>query len=124
MKTICLDFDGVLAHYTEWNGKIGNPNLEGIKLARMLKTAGFKIVIQTCRWHTSWNDPGHAVQEVQNWLKKHNVPYDNLELGSKAFAAVYVDDRAVHFPLNQGPADEVYEEIISRLSQSSEGSAK
>ena len=124
MKTVCLDFDGVLAYYTEWNGKIGEPNSEGIKLARMLKKEGFEIVIQSCRWHSDFEDSSNKSHEVIEWLLEHEVPFDRLEYGSKAFANVYVDDRAAHFPLNQGPAKDVFEKILSRIVQGSEGRAK
>lgn len=119
MTTICLDFDGVLAYYTKWDGKIGKPNPEGVKLARMLKAEGFEIVIQSCRWHTDFEDSSSNSHKVIMWLLEHNIPFDKIEYGSKALADIYVDDRAIHFPLNQGPAKEVYEKIISRISHGS-----
>ena len=121
MKTVCLDFDGVLAHYTEWNGTIGEPNPEGVKLLKKLHEAGYKIVLQSCRWHRDWEEADKRRTEVGAWLVQNGLAQyiHDIEPGSKALADVYVDDRAVHFPLNQGPADEVYKKILSRITQDS-----
>lgn len=117
MEIICLDFDGVLAHYTEWDGKIGDPNPEGVKLLKKLYKKGYKVVIQSCRWHSDWEDADKNRIAVIEWLVQNDLDLyiHGIESGSKAFASVYVDDRAVHFPLNQGPADEVFKEIEKRI---------
>jgi len=116
-KTICLDFDGVLAYYTEWDGTIGNPNPEGIKLAMLLHDNGYKIIIQSCRTHSTWGKTTENLDEMKKWLEKNSVPYDEIESGNKAFAHIYVDDRAINFPANKGPASQIFEQISEFLTK-------
>ena len=73
MKTVCLDFDGVLAHYTEWNGTIGEPNPEGVKILKKLYEAGYKVVLQSCRWHRGWEGADKRRTEVGAWLVQHDL---------------------------------------------------
>jgi len=109
--TVCLDFDGVLAHYTEWNGTIGALVPEGKRLAEMLRDAEYKIVIQSCRNHPQFKAVEENKQEMEKWLIEQDIPFDEIETEGKAFADVYVDDRGVNFPSNMGPAITVFDEI-------------
>jgi len=109
--TVCLDFDGVLAHYTEWYGTIGKVNPEGKKLAQMLRSAGYKIVIQSCRTNPVFKAVEKNRREMGAWRIEKGIPFDEIFVEGKAFAHVYVDDRGVNFPLNKGPADTVFQKI-------------
>lgn len=116
--SVCIDVDGVLANYTHWKeGKLGPPNEEGLKLCHMLKDYGFTIIVQTCRTHPGWGPKQFMEQYYQllGWLEAWKVPYDWIEVHGKAIAHFYVDDRAVHFPANQGPAEDVFRVIMERL---------
>jgi len=117
---VCLDFDGVLAYYTEWKGEdhIGEPIEEGIKLARKLYDAGCYIIISTCRTNKTMNsktgvDTKQMIERIIVWLAEHMVPYHELAIDlGKPWAHAYVDDRAVHFKPNKGTADEVFLEVL------------
>lgn len=113
--TVCLDFDGVLANYTVWNGTIGELIPEGIKLARLLHNTGFKIIVQSCRTNPSFGDAEKNKIEMASWLIKNEVPVDEICTEGKAMANIYVDDRCVHFPSNKGPAIFVFAVIMKRL---------
>jgi len=109
--TVCLDFDGVLAYYIEWDGTIGRVNPEGKKLAQMIRDAGYKIVIQSCRTNPVFKSVEKNRNGMEKWLIENGIPFDEIEVGGKAFAHVYVDDRGVNFPLNMGPADSIFKQI-------------
>jgi len=121
-KTVCLDFDGVLAYYTKWKGMehIGEPNSEGVKLARMLYDAGIQIVIQTCRLNGQWPEQDYDKQRhmLVKWLEENNVPFHMLatQKSGKPFANCYVDDLGVHFPPNCNDcADAIYSQVLEML---------
>ena len=115
VKTVCLDFDGVLAQYSVWNGLIGASIPEGAKLARMLKREGFKVVVQSCRTNRDLDKQRLNYDSIILWLRDHDIPFDELVVSGKALADVYVDDRGVNFPSNEGPAEMVFREILRVL---------
>ncbi|KKN39369.1 hypothetical protein LCGC14_0744030 [marine sediment metagenome] len=113
-KTVCLDFDGVLAHYIHWkDGGIGEPNPEGVKLVRLLKANGYRVVVQSCRTSPVFG-ADRAVEQtaaIGAWLAQHGIPVDEVVTEGKAVAHAYVDDRAVYFSPNRGPASLAFAEI-------------
>jgi hypothetical protein len=90
VKTVCLDFDGVLNNYTGWKGKdhLGEPK-EGIKeFLEILSKKYDKIIIETTRDRLA----------VAVWLKKHGLwKYVINIYDKKPIATVYIDDRAIKF---------------------------
>ena len=113
-KTVCLDFDGVLAYYTHWSdGAIGEPNPEGVKLVRLLKASGYRIVVQSCRTSPVFG-ADRAVEQtaaIGAWFVQHDLVVDEIVTEGKAVAHAYVDDRAVPFSPNRGPASLAFAEI-------------
>ncbi len=102
-KTVCFDFDGVLAHYDGWNnGKIGRPLPGGIGLAQLLTKLGYKIVICTCRTHPEHGTQEQQINAVTSWLESNQVPYDDLDLLGKPIADIYLDDRGLRFDPQYG----------------------
>jgi hypothetical protein len=109
-KIACVDLDGVLAKYDGFQGvvNIGDP-VEGAKefVKDLNKVA--KIVIYTTRCKGDFDKDrilnGHQPSElsaeerkavVEQWLRKHGIPYDEVYIGQgKPFANCYIDDRAV-----------------------------
>lgn len=99
-KTICVDFDGVIADYS--NGFQGTDVfgelIPGAKRTLdILKADGWKIIIFTCREDSI---------ALRNYLFEHQIPYDliNVDKGQipngnpgKPNADVYLDDKAVRF---------------------------
>ena len=105
MKTIAIDFDGVIASYKGYQGygKFGPPvdQIGIIATLKYLKKTGWRIVIYTSRSET-----GH----IAEYLKSNEIPYDfinynpsNAEFNCspcKPVADVYLDDRAINFDGN------------------------
>jgi histidinol phosphatase-like enzyme len=94
---IAVDFDGTLFH-TDVDGELvlvqgARDGLEA------LRARGYRIVIHTCRTGLAAQD-GELAQEVgfiEANLREHRLPYDEIYLGEKMVADVYIDDRAVAF---------------------------
>lgn len=97
-KTICFDFDGVIASYDGWKGfdVFGEPNYHTIVCMRNLKNKGYYIIIFTTR---------PATEKMLDWLKKNEVPYDEINrnkhnpimTSNKPIYHCFVDDRAVNY---------------------------
>lgn len=99
-KTICVDFDGVIADYSQgFLGKdIFGPPLPGaVAGMRALKAAGWQLVVHTSR---------PATPALADYLRLHEIPFDGIncptgppdaEFSGKPIADVYLDDRAVRF---------------------------
>nr|DAM47466.1 MAG TPA: hypothetical protein [Bacteriophage sp.] len=98
-KTICIDFDGVIAQYHEWEGKenFGAP-VPGVQSAlKVLKKEGFTIIIFTTR---------EVSDKLKEYLKENDITYDHINENpdqpkdsnaGKPIADLYVDDRSVCF---------------------------
>lgn len=101
-KVFCFDLDGTLVNFPD---KIGDystckPIVKNIDFLKLLKEQGHKIVIQTARKMKTANNniaiaTSLAKDEVENTLKKYDVPYDELFYG-KPYADFYIDDLAIN----------------------------
>lgn len=101
-KTICVDFDGVIAQYDGFKGNdiFGDP-IDGVQSAmEVLKKKGFTIIIFTT--HT-------ASSKLKKYLNDNHITYDYINenpdqpKGSnsrKPIADIYLDDRAICFKGN------------------------
>lgn len=99
-KTICIDFDGVLADYSDgYQGKdIFGDMLPNADIATgVLKKNGWTIIIYTTR---------PATDALKKWLKDNNISYDYINenpdqpeesKGCKLIADIYLDDRGMSF---------------------------
>jgi hypothetical protein len=103
MKTIAVDFDGVIHGYSKgWqDGSIYDPPVAGAKqtLGR-LQRAGFRVVIYTTRASGRVIDGVHEesqLEAVAAYLKRHAIPYDEIFTGEKPLYVALIDDRAVRF---------------------------
>jgi hypothetical protein len=102
-KTVCFDFDGVLASYDGWKGgAIGEPIPEGEVLASACRAMGYKIVISTCRTHPQHGPYEGQLQAMEVWLDENKIPYDEIDVDGKPFAHVYIDDRGMFFDQSMG----------------------
>lgn len=75
------------------------PNEKIIEHMHKIKALGHHIIIHTARHMKSTNnDPILAELKVgfitKEWLKKHNIPYDELIFG-KPLGHYYIDDRSI-----------------------------
>jgi hypothetical protein len=98
-KTVCVDLDGVLAHYKEWKGvhHIGEPISGSQKFVKLLREK-FKVTIFTTRCSTEVNkgEADELAMIVHRWLEKNGFEYDSVYCGQgKPIASAYIDDRAV-----------------------------
>ena len=99
-KTICIDFDGVIAEYKKFEGKgIFGEIIQGAKEnICKLKDEGWIIIIYTTRSETD------LIYEylINNGISPDYINYNpkNSELGlnlGKPIADIYLDDRAINF---------------------------
>ena len=95
MKTIALDFDGVLHAYTSgWKGPevIPDPPVEGMaELCRALVGMGFRLVVMSSRAKYP-----SAPEAISAWLHYHGFPQMAIT-SEKVPAELYVDDRGFRF---------------------------
>lgn len=126
--TVCVDLDGVLAHYESgWlrNGKIGSP-IPGARGFMDRLSKDFHLVIHTSRIDS--NGGGRInpfiVKQVGAWLEKHRIPYDEIHVGiGKPGAVAYVDDRAASCRPQAGGEQEFNraEAVIRQLTNAGGG---
>jgi adenylylsulfate kinase len=96
-RTVCLDFDGVLADYHGWKDKDTlDPPYPGAKeFVERVLAAGYAVVVHTTR---------HPIR-IESWLHEHGFPF--IEVHSrKPKALVYIDDRGFRFTGNWDAAFE------------------
>lgn len=89
-RTVCLDFDGVLADYHGWKDvdTLDLPYPGAKEFMQRAYDAGYRVVIHTTR----------NVDRVWSWLGKYNFPVHLVEVTNrKPKALVYIDDRAFRF---------------------------
>jgi adenylylsulfate kinase len=90
MKTVCIDFDGVLAQYDGWKGEevVGEPVPGAIEFLELILKGGYRPM--------TWSTRPYFV--INNWVRKYCprlveeilVPHE----GQKPIAFIYIDDRA------------------------------
>ena len=99
-RTICIDFDGVIAEYNGWKGPdfLGNPKNGAKDFLDRLKVNGFKIIIFTIR----------PKEKILEWFKRYNFHLPNFITNVKIPAFVYIDDRGLKF---NGDFDYLFEEL-------------
>ncbi len=94
IKTICLDFDGVVHSYRSgWQGEtnIPDPPIHGVREAIRHLRKRYRVVI-----HSSRSATEEGCTAIQQWLKRHDIEVDDV-CRHKPPATVYVDDRAIQF---------------------------
>jgi hypothetical protein len=95
MKTIAIDFDGVIHAYTKgWHdGTIYDEPMQGSLDAVKTLAVNNKIVIFSTRAKGDGN-----LAEMKHWLDKHGfLPFINDITHEKVIASIYIDDRGLRF---------------------------
>jgi hypothetical protein len=100
MKTICLDFDGVIHQFTTpWSEThiISDPPVPGaFEAIHNYLDCGWKVVVCSARSKDLF-----ARVEMRKWFTKHGATFadhDNFEISEhKPAAILYVDDRGYLF---------------------------
>lgn len=94
LRTICLDFDGVIHSYQSgWQGEavISDPPIHKVELAIQRLRKDYRVVVYSARCRTE-----EGCIAIEAWLDKHGIEVDEVAR-HKPPAHVYVDDRAVRF---------------------------
>ena len=92
MKTICIDFDGVIYKNLVYQGTTtikGSP-IEGAKVALQELSRDYKIVINSSRFETD-----EGMDAVREWLIENDMDYELSKF--KPTAHIYLDDRGIQF---------------------------
>jgi len=102
MKRLIMDLDGTIAGAKTDTYVDCVPDTEVIRKMQAYRDNGFEIVIFSARnMRTFSGEIGmineHTLPVVLDWLKRHNVPYDEVIMGKPwcGTEGFYVDDRAV-----------------------------
>jgi len=97
MVSIAVDFDDTLVKIDA----DGVPYaIEGAEQAlSLLKNHGYRIIINTCRVTLAKesNELEEEIEFIDATLRSLNIPYDEIHLGSKLIADLYIDDRSIQF---------------------------
>lgn len=108
---IAVDFDGTICE--DNFPDIGKPKPDVREVLYRLKELGYYIIIWSCRtshwdYNTYGGDPKQPtlnrlrVADMIAWLLEHNIPYDEIDDGSRGKPSVdyYIDDKAISFKNN------------------------
>ena len=97
IRTVCLDFDGVIHSYQSgWQGEttIADPPIHGVDRAISRLRKDYRVVVHSARCRS---EEGRFA--VEKWLAKNRIEVDEV-CENKPPAFVYVDDRAIQFKGN------------------------
>lgn len=124
--TLIFDVDGTLCPIKKKEEKYENliPDEKMIKKLKMYKENGAKIVLFSSRNMNSYNCNlglinANTAVIMQNWLKKWNIPYDEILFGKPwpGHKGLYIDDRAVRPDEFLEHSFEELEEICKKSSR-------
>lgn len=128
--TVAVDLDGVLAEYDGWEGldDIGDP-IEGAREFLDVLRSEFDVVVYTTRLNPNPFDADEprasaerCTQIVVGWLNRHDLPYDDVFVGTgKPIAVAYIDDRAVSCRPQRGSPMAEFHAAIAQVAALAEG---
>lgn len=87
-RIICFDFDGTITKKDNYPKIYQSYNFETVKLIKKLSELNYKIIINSARDTLYFKD-------IEDFLKKNNIPYDEIHLKSKPTADFYIDDKGI-----------------------------
>lgn len=67
-----------------------------------LKTAGYRVIIHSCRTSSHWKNilPGNQPKLIEGFMKYYKLPYETIWTPDKPIAAAYIDDKAIRYDNN------------------------
>ncbi len=104
---IVIDFDGTICEH-RWP-EVGEPTLGVREALQAFKKMGLRIVIHSVRTASYWRehaetdprlDPEQQVQLIENFMREHDLPFDEICMADKPLAVAYIDDRAYRYEDN------------------------
>lgn len=102
MKRLIIDIDDTISQTKNSDYSNSLPHQSIIQKLREYKKNGFEIVLFSSRnMRTFEGNIGkinaHTLPILIDWLKKHDVPYDEIIMGKPwcGFEGFYVDDKAI-----------------------------
>ena len=113
MKTVICDFDGTISEWGDYPEP--GPPTPGVKEAlQALKDQGYEIIILSSRTSDVMSkhpiDKEMEKRRMEEYLNKHEIPYDMVSKGDKPPAQFYIDDRGIAFDGN-------WKEVLDRIKE-------
>lgn len=102
---IVVDLDGTICEHRY--PAFGVPIAGAREALQRLKAAGYRIVISTVRTSSYYRKLGvyhplvNGPEAVGAYLKKHQIPFDEIWTHDKPVAVAYIDDRALRLEGNR-----------------------
>lgn len=98
-KRIIVDIDETLCNVVNRDFVNAIPNQAVIDKVNEYYDKGYEVIISTARGQNSCNTPEEMRKKYESitkqWLETAGVKYDDLEIGYKKNADLYVDDKAI-----------------------------
>jgi len=100
LGSIAIDFDGTICKQNF--PKIGDPQPGVREALNKIRKMGFRIIIHTCRIASYWKfltgqDPITYYHVIDEYMKKHDLPYDEIWTSDKPMVWRHIDDSAISF---------------------------
>jgi uncharacterized HAD superfamily protein len=123
MDTIVFDLDGVIATGTTdevYSDEAGwafekCELVEGTKEGLKKLSKDYNLILSTARWRTD-------LEKTVKWLREKNVYhyFDEIRVGEKSSALLYVDDNGYRFRINDGQ-EKAWKKLIEDIEKIKEG---
>jgi HAD superfamily hydrolase (TIGR01662 family) len=96
-KVIAVDFDGTLVTTNDYDEFEMIP--DAAKSVQKLMDEGYRIVIHTSRMGIAARHGrlDEEIELVEGALRRFRIPYDEIYVGKKFVADLYIDDRNVAY---------------------------
>jgi len=131
MKNLVIDLDGTLTIDSNCSYDEKPVNTEFLNQLKKYKEMGFSITILTSRnMRTYEGNIGkinvHTLPPILEWLKKHDVPYDEVVVGKPwcGFDGFYVDDKSIRPSEFASLSYEEIKELLSKENPYKDGGNK
>jgi len=110
-EPLCVDFDGVLHHYTSaWTSPVVIPDPPVPGALEWLDEVCEAFTVHVFSVRSTW--PG-AIQAMRDWFEFHGFDSDRLSFPvEKPYSRMYIDDRGYHFTGDNFPSVEEMKSFV------------